>query len=58
MENCCKTEDIMSVCGCPEDQKNCKHYKKASYGNRCMYYKFDAYCDNPIAQGVIKEIKV
>jgi len=47
----CK-RDIMSICTAPSEseQKNCKFYKKSSFGDRCMHFMFEEYCDCMEAQ--------
>ena len=42
----------MSICtaGSVNEQKKCRFYKKSYYGDRCMYFIFDKYCDSLEAQ--------
>ena len=49
--NFCK-KGPMSICtaGSVNEQKKCRFYKKSSYGDRCMYFIFDKYCDSLEAQ--------
>jgi len=45
LTNFCKRE-LMSVCTASADeQENCVYYKKSGREDRCMYLKFDEYCD-------------
>jgi len=46
--NFCEYKDSMSYCVKmeeSEEQQKCSYYEKASYFNRCMYLKYDEYCD-------------
>ena len=38
---------MMSTCGAKKckDQEVCEFYRRASLENRCMYFKYDEYCD-------------
>lgn len=51
--NMCDSRGSMSVCTqheSPKNQKQCKHYEKASTVTRCMFLMFDEFCDNLKAQ--------
>jgi hypothetical protein len=45
--SCFCKRDIMSICtaASESDQKGCKFYKKSSFGDRCMHFIFEEYCD-------------
>lgn len=46
--NHCEYKGMMSCCVKKEEQeeqKKCSYYIKASYFNRCIYLKYDEYCD-------------
>ena len=47
----CK-KDIMSICSAPglKHQRDCRFYVKSTYNSRCMFYRFDAFCDSLDAQ--------
>lgn len=49
--NFCETK-VISVCNAIEKnmQKCCKFYDRASYGDQCMFFHSDEFCDNPEAQ--------
>jgi hypothetical protein len=49
--NFCES-NIMSVCNAIEKdmQKYCRFYDRSSYGDHCMFFHFDQYCDSPEAQ--------
>ena len=49
--NFCET-NVMSVCNAIEKdmQKYCRFYDRSSYGDHCMFFHFDQYCDSPEAQ--------
>jgi hypothetical protein len=54
-KNFCYNDNGCSKCSKKEkedwpDQKLCKFYKKASFRDRCMYLKYEEYCDNVEAQ--------
>jgi hypothetical protein len=34
----------------PDEQQKCRHYKKSTHFNRCMFLVFDNYCDSLAAQ--------
>ena len=57
--NYCETK-LISVCKALEKdvQKNCSFYDKSSYGDRCMFFHFDQFCDNLDAQANEREFKV
>jgi hypothetical protein len=38
------------ACDLPKEQKKCRHYDKARFLERCMYLRFDKYCDSLKAQ--------
>jgi len=47
--NHCEYKNMMPYCAKKEEQdeqEKCSYYEKASHFNRCMYLKFDEYCDN------------
>jgi len=45
-KNLCK-KGLMSVCSGENasEQKKCTYYEKATQETRCMFLKFDEYCD-------------
>ena len=49
--NFCEAK-VISVCNAIEKnmQKSCKFYDRASYGDQCMFFHSDEFCDNPEAQ--------
>ena len=52
MINHCKYNG-MSICDMrdsPKDQEKCRHYKKATFFNMCMFLVFDKNCDCLAAQ--------
>lgn len=56
--NFCENKEGMSVCAKKEElkeQEKCSYYEKASRFNRCMFLKFDEYCDCLDAQLKTKE---
>lgn len=40
----------------PKEQEKCAYYDKASYLTRCMYLRFDKFCDSLDAQLNTKNI--
>lgn len=47
MINLCKY-DRLSYCDedkCPKNQRKCRHYKKSTYFDRCMFLAFEHYCN-------------
>ena len=50
-KNFCETK-IISVCNVIEKnrQKHCSFYGKSSYGEHCMFFHFDRFCDSLEAQ--------
>lgn len=40
-----------SACGDLKEQEKCEGFEKASFEHRCMWQKFNEYCDNPKMQG-------
>ncbi len=49
--NFCDTR-LISVCNAVEKdlQRECRFYDKSSYGDRCMFFHFEKFCDNLEAQ--------
>ena len=39
---------LMAVCGC-QGKNDCSFYTEGSRGD-CMHYRFEEWCDNPVAQ--------
>jgi len=59
-EACFCKKDIMSMCTAPSEshQKNCRFYTKSTYNGRCMYYRFDEFCDCVDAQANLVQEKM
>ena len=56
--NFCEYKNMMPYCQKMEEleeQKKCSYYVKASFFNRCMYLKYDEYCDCLNAKLKVKE---
>ena len=56
--NYCETT-LISVCKALEEkvQKKCCFYDKSSYGDRCMFFHFEKFCDNLDAQANERKIE-
>jgi hypothetical protein len=53
MINACRRDGLMSTCSCGGTVEQCSLSEKSSYNSHCMYWRFEEYCDNSMAQAMV-----